>query len=344
MENIIIVHTAGVLRWDRDVNDFSADSDAIPPSLRGKFEDEPVWVAVPRTERGAEVEAAVLSITSAVRETPIHELSSQAYREHRRTLRWAGGAIATLSALLVAAVVLSMMAVIQKHHADQQARIALSRQLASTSATELSTDTRAALLLAVSAYRVNANAQTLAALMRADTANPRLVRYYDAGSAVTLLAGTSDGKMLVAGGADGRVLEWGFTDPKPNTVLKLPSAVASIGVSADGSVIAATDKQTAALRRSGQNAVSLPVPPGQSASAVAVSPSGKTAVVSRCLSKGGFCVADISDVIFDVATASPRAVHPNPDLTATYLVASSDDDLLLFDGEPGSGDALRAGR
>jgi hypothetical protein len=247
LDNLIIVHTAGVLRWDRDVNDFSADSDAIPPCLRGKFEDEPVWVAVPRTEGGADVEAAVLSITAAVREASIHELSSRAYREHRRTLRWAGGAIATLSLLLVAAVALSMVAVVQKRHADQQARIALSRQLASTSATELSTDARAALLLAVSAYRINANAQTLAALMRADTANPRLVRYYDAGSTVTLLAGSSDGKTLVAGGADGRVLTWSFTDPKPTTVIKLSSAIASIGVSGDGSVIAATDKHTAAL-------------------------------------------------------------------------------------------------
>jgi WD40 repeat protein len=338
LDDVIIVHTAGVLRWDRDVNDFSADSDAIPPCLRGKFEDEPVWVAVPRTEGGADVEAAVLSITSAVRETSIHELSSHAYREHRRTLRWAGGAIATLSLLLVVAVALSMVAVIQKRHADQQARIALSRQLASMSATELSTDARAALLLAVSAYRIDANAQTLAALMRADTANPRLMRYYDAGSTVTLLGGSSDGKTLVAGGADGRVLRWSFTDPKPTTVIKLSSAIASIGVSGDGSVIAATDKHNAALWRSGHDAVPLPVPPGQTANAVAVSPSGQTAVVSRCSSDGRFCVADAShavvdasDVIFDVATVSQRAVHRNPDFAATYLVASSDDDLLLFD-------------
>ena len=237
------------------------------------------------------------------------------------------------------AVVLSMLAVVQKRHADQQARIALSRQLASTSVTELSTDARAALLLAVSAYRIDANAQTFAALMRADTANPRLVRYYDAGSTVTLLGGSSDGKTLVAGGADGRVLRWGFTDPKPTTVIKLSSAIASIGVSGDGSVIAATDKHSAALWRSGHDAVPLPVPSGQTANAVAVSPSGQTAVVSRCLSHGGFCafdasyvVVDASDAIFDVATASQRAVHRNSDLVATSLVWSSDDDLLLFDG------------
>ena len=61
LDNLIIVHTAGVLRWDRDVKDFSDDSNAIPPCLRGKFNDEPVWATVPRTGQGADVEAAVLS-------------------------------------------------------------------------------------------------------------------------------------------------------------------------------------------------------------------------------------------------------------------------------------------
>ena len=331
LDNLIIVHTAGVLRWDRDVNDFSDDSNAIPPCLRGKFNDEPVWATVPRTGQGADVEAAVLSITSAVRETPIHELSSQAYREHRRTLRWAGGAIATLSLLLVAAVVLSVVAAVQKRHADDQARIALSRQLAATSATELSINPRVALLLAASAYRIDANPQTFAALMQADTANPQLVRYFDAGGAVTRLGASGDGKTLVAGLADGHVLRWPISDPEPATVIKLSSAITSIAVSTDASAIAAADNHTAALWRSGHDEVSLPVPDGRSANAVAVSPSGKTAVVNGCFSRPPLC-EDASDVIFDVATASQRAVRGSSDMVASYLVASSDDDLLLFSG------------
>jgi WD40 repeat protein len=331
LDNVIIVHTAGVLSWDRDAADFSAESTAIPPCLRGKFDDEPVWTTVPRSDRSAGVDAAVLSITSAVRQTPIHELSSQAYREHRRTLRWAGSAIAMLSLLLVAALVLSVVAVVQRRHAVEEARIALSRQLASTSTTLLSTNPRAAMLVAVSAYRTDANPQTLAALMRADTANPRLVRYFSAGSPVTELSGSGDGKTLVAGLSDGRVVRWGLGDSQPTTIIKLSSAIASVGVSADASVIAASDKSAAALWRSGQNTVPLPTPAGQSANAVTVSPSGKTAVVNGYLPHA--FEGEQSSTVFDVATVSRRAVRPTAgsDMLIAYLVASSDDDLLLFD-------------
>jgi hypothetical protein len=346
LDNMIIVHTAGVLRWDRDTNDFSADSDAIPPCLRGKFSEEPVWSTALRTGERTDVEATVLGITSAVRQTSIHELSSQAYREHRRTLRWAGGAIATLSLLLVAAVALSFVAVVQKRHADEQARVALSRQLASTSATELSINPRAALLLAASAYRINPNPQTFAALMRADTANPQLVRYFDAGGTVNQLAASGDGKTLVAGLADGRVIRWLLSDPTPATVIQLPSPVKSVALSADASVIAAADSHSAVLWRSDHDAVPLPLPSGLSVRAVAVSPSGNTAVIDGCVLREQRCKS-ASDVIVDAATARQRTAYAG---TASidpvtgrasgfftpegfYLVASSDDDLLLFDSQ-----------
>lgn len=336
LDNVIIVHTAGDLSWDRDSADFSAGSTAIPPCLRGKFDDEPVWTTVPRSDRSPNVEAAVLSITSAVRQTPIHELSSQAYREHRRTLRWAGSAIAMLSLLLVAALVLSVVAVVQRRHADEQARIALSRQLASTATTLLSTNPRAAMLVAVSAYRTDANPQTLAALMRADTENPRLVRYFSADSPVTELTGSGDGKTLVAGLSDGRVVRWGLGDSQPTTAMKLSSPIASLGVSADASVIVASDKSTAALWRSGQNAVSLKVPAGQSANAVTVSPSGRTAVVDGYFPRA--FEGEHSETIVDVAAASPSAVHPisGSEIDVSYLVTRSDDDLLLLDAGYGT--------
>ena len=225
LDNLIIVHTAGHLGWDRQLWDFSPQSTALPPRLRGVFTDEPVWVTVPRDDHGPNVERAVLNITSAVRQMPIHELSSQAYREHRRTIRWARGAIATLSLLLVAALVLSFLALTQKRHADEQARIALSRQLAATSTTNLSTNPRAALLMAASAYRINANSQTFAALMRADTSNPKLVRYFGVDAPVSVLDGSGDGKTIVAGLDDGRVVRWSTADSEPTTVMKLSAAI-----------------------------------------------------------------------------------------------------------------------
>ncbi|MDT5011023.1 MAG: hypothetical protein QOH57_2640, partial [Mycobacterium sp.] len=141
LENLIIVHTSGVLRWDRGLDDFSADSDAIPACLRGKFEDEPVWETIPREDPGPAVEKAALSIAAAVRQMPIHELSSAAFKEHRRALRWAAAAIAILSVLLVAAVVLSFVAVIASQRATTRYREATALRLV-TEAQGMLSDTR----------------------------------------------------------------------------------------------------------------------------------------------------------------------------------------------------------
>ena len=335
LDNLIIVHTAGHLGWDRQLWDFSPQSTALPPRLRGVFTDEPVWVTVPRDDHGPNVERAVLNITSAVRQMPIHELSSQAYREHRRSIRWARGAIATLSLLLVAALVLSFLALTQKRHADEQAKIALSRQLAATSTTNMSTNPRAALLMAASAYRINANSQTLAALMRADASNPKLVRYFGVDAPVSVLDGSGDGKTIVAGLDDGRVVRWSTADSEPTTVMKLSAATTSLDVSGDASVIVASDDSTADLWRSGQDSVNLPFPEGQNATAVTVSPSGRTAVIHGGAEAFG---GPESNIVFDVATARQRAFHREDKSTleiTSDLVAASDDELLLFDGDYG---------
>ncbi|WP_026306719.1 toll/interleukin-1 receptor domain-containing protein [Smaragdicoccus niigatensis] len=327
LDNLIIVNTAGVLRWDREIGDFSSDSNAIPPSLRGKFADEPVWVSVPRSDHGPNVDAAVLSIAAAVRQMPVHELSSKAYIEHRRTLRWAGGALVGLSVLLVGALVATVVAVIQKGHADTQSRISLARQLAATSVTELSTNPRAAMLLAVSAYKIDPNPQTLAALMRVNTANPYLVRYLDAGGRIVQLVGSSDGTAIVAGLADGRVMRWHIGDPAPRTLLKLPDAVTSLAVSADASVVAAAGRTSVFLWRSGVPTANLPALHGDRISAVAVSPSGEFVAINSC------CTSRTNGTVevLDTSQKTPEAQfsYSSEDMNSGHLVAT-DHDLLSF--------------
>ncbi|GAA0236490.1 TIR domain-containing protein [Cryptosporangium japonicum] len=44
VDRLIIVHTGGTLRWDKDRSDFSPDSNALPPALRGRYRSEPLWV------------------------------------------------------------------------------------------------------------------------------------------------------------------------------------------------------------------------------------------------------------------------------------------------------------
>ena len=210
----------------------------------------------------------------------------------------------------------------------------------------MSINPRAALLLAASAYRVNPNSQTFAALMRADTANPQLVRYLDAGNTVNQLVASADGKTVVAGLDDGRVIRWALSDPTPATVIRLPSPIKSVGLSADASVIAAADSHSAVLWPCRHDAVSLPMPSGLRMRAVAVSPSGNTVVIDGCSLQEGRC-AKASDFVVDATTASQRAAYDSPALIdpvtgrasgffspdSLYLIASSDDDLLLLDSQ-----------
>jgi WD40 repeat protein len=108
--SIFIVKTDGTLNWDDAVGCFSADSTAIASFLRDKFDREPVWATVPQEDPGTSLEDAAVSIASKIRGIDYHEQASQAFREHRRTMLWARRAIASLSVLLVAALVLSVIA------------------------------------------------------------------------------------------------------------------------------------------------------------------------------------------------------------------------------------------
>ena len=339
IDNLIIVHTAGRLSWDRQLRDFAADSDALPPCLRGAFAEEPVWVSVPRNDPGADLEKAVLNVTSAVREVPIHELSSQAYREHRRTIRWATGAIAALSLLLVAALVLSFVAFTQKRHADQQARIALARQLAATSIASLSSNPRAAMMLAASGFHIDPSSQTFTALMRADTANPKLVRYVGVDQPVSALQGSRGGHVVVAGLLDGSVTRWNVAEQEPHRVIKLPQKVTSVATNSDGSVVVASDGTVASLWRSGGDPVGLPIREHQKVSAVTVSPSGLTVALHAYDEAGG----EQSNLVFKGSKAESLKFHRDEgsDATTSDLVAANDDELLRFREEDGSWDRRR---
>ena len=153
---------------------------------------------------------------------------------------------------------------------------------------------------------------------------------------------SGDGSTTVAGLADGRVLRWTFADPHPHLIFRLHGQVTSLAVDRTGSVIAASDGADAKLWRDGRTVVRLSVPAGQRAGVVAVSPSGRTVVLSGVLPvKRGvpstFGVESI--VIFSVPRMTVMSVHRNPwnsfswsGLTSTnYIVAPSDDQVVLFD-------------
>ena len=268
LENLIIVHTAGTLAWDRDRKDFAADSTAIPTCLRGRFDDEPVWETVSREDPGTAIEKATLSIAAAIRQMPIHELSSVAFKEHRRTLRWARGAIAVLSVLLVTAIVAAVVAVVQFNRAAQESNRATQESLRATmryhEATALRLVTEAEAMLADNQSGTDAQAfkQILAARAIAPSFQIDGALYTAAAARVNTggivempypvysLAVNPDRTTLATGSADGtiRLFDISGVTRVTATMKAHTTSVWSLAFSPDGEILAAaSDDKTVSL-------------------------------------------------------------------------------------------------
>jgi hypothetical protein len=148
---------------------------------------------------------------------------------------------ATLTALLLAAVVASIVPVDQRNAARTEARIATARELAALSTTLLDTHLDVAQLLAAAAYRTDRDPQTENALLRAAAASPYLVRFLQARATVTALASSSDGKSLVAGTIDGHLVWFDLVTGRHEEVHATTKGITALSVSADGRAVAAAD-------------------------------------------------------------------------------------------------------
>ncbi len=120
---IIPVLTEGDLLW----KDGEIVSDAAPPALRRAFSQEPRWVDLrfARSDeqldlKNPQFSAAVADIASAVRGVPKDELASEEVRQHRRTVRTAWAAAASLFALAVFATGAAFLALDRQAEAESQ--------------------------------------------------------------------------------------------------------------------------------------------------------------------------------------------------------------------------------
>lgn len=346
--HLLIALADGEIRWAPDRQDFAWEhTNALPTALSGYFSSgEPLWVDV-RPYRDAEPSLDDPRFADAVATlaAPVHgigkaELISEDVRAHRTFTRIRAGAIAALSVLLVLAVAAASIAVVQRNEARNQARISLSKQLAATADSLLATNLRAALQLAVAAYRTDPSPQTMSTLIHANLATPKLVRYLSADATIADAVGSADGKTIVAGLSGGRVIRWNSGGPDvAASVGTLDKSIDSLAVSADGSAIVAADGSEATLWRTGHAPTEVNT---QDADAVGIAPSGRTAVVH---SGGAGSRATQSLTILDVASAT-TVVRDDPlaknDLTETRTITvTSDDEVLLFDDAYGDWDHRR---
>ncbi|MET8335791.1 TIR domain-containing protein [Streptosporangium canum] len=244
-QRLLLVSTGGGLVWDQDTGDWAADA-VVPSVLRGVLAEEPMWVELSDvwSAHGEWLEIPderVAAIAAPLRGVDKDELYGEHLRLHRRTRRAVWSVVIILMVLVVLTVTGAVVALDQRDEARTQARLATSRLLAAEAVANLGTRFDLAQLLAVEGYRMDPNPQTRAALFQTVSANPRLVRCLHAGGAITALATSADGNVIVAGTAAGTVVRWNLKDGTRTETRIGDRAISDVAAGLDGRTVAVAD-------------------------------------------------------------------------------------------------------
>ena len=143
LDTLLIAVTEGDLLWDDAADDFAwDDATPLPPSLKGKFRNEPKWIDL-RTHRDAPdareakfIDAGA-DLAAAIHGLPKEDLLSQELRQHKRALTLAWSAAAVLLAL-------TGVAGWQWAEADSARRAAIASEKVATDQKEIAETQRAA--------------------------------------------------------------------------------------------------------------------------------------------------------------------------------------------------------
>ena len=273
------------------------------------LEESQRWVASDRDRgfllRGKELAAAEdwLGTRSERREprpTPDQIAFIQASRsDATRRQRLLIGAV---SAAAVIAIVLGVVALIQRNTAVDREQTARSRELAATAETRRATDPEAAVRLAAEGIGVKGTAQSEIALRRAIAASPVIARFGSAGDEVDSAGITPDGRTVVAARRDGLVRAFAVADGATRWSWQGAQGLQSVVVAGRGDEVAVGQGPDVQVLRVSDGAL-LAVP---YASGLARIWDGRTGALLHVLRGHG---ASVDDVAIDpagewVATAS----------------------------------------
>lgn len=288
-ERILLVLDEGEILWDAAAGDFDwSRASAVNPALSKAYREEPRWVDLSWFELEGSLGASdprfperVADLAAAIRFQERDELVGENVRERRRALRLLRGGVIALSALLVASLVATVIAVVNGNAAAEQARIALARQLAAQAITLSETDLQTASLLAVEAQRMHDDAQTRAALFQLATASPALVRSLPAGARIEATAISADGTVFTAD-AEGAVVRWEGAERVDLAELNSPAYSISVSDDGDHVAVATSDDTVRVVTPDGGIELTVPPPSGdqQGATLAALSPDAEYLAVT----------------------------------------------------------------
>lgn len=343
-ETFMIALTDGEIAWSGGDFDWEKTT-ALPLSLRSYFPAEPIWedfrsirAEDDRTLRNSEFRSAVASLAAQPRGIPKDQLDSAEVRSHRITVAVRRALITGLVVALVVAVALGTGFLFQRNDARHQRDVASAR-LASVRADNLiDSDVRSALLLAVAGYQMNPSPEAYSTLLRANLTSPHLRGYLKAGSPITAIETSGDGRTVLAALADGRVMRWSEGEQALTALDQLNGAAGSVATNNDGSVIMGAGTSGIRLWRKDGGAATIDVGSGSGAK-VSVSPSGRSAIVSVA---AGWNKMSFS--LIDVASGSVRSRFDKPeDNTPGWdkVLLTSDEEVFVMDTGRGHGQRLR---
>jgi WD40 repeat protein len=240
-ERILLVATTPGLRWDQALGDWAADA-PVPAALRGVFTQEPRvadLAGVARADRRLRLpEDRVADVAAPVRGTTKDELIGDHLRERRRSRRLVSGAVTGLIVLTVAAVAASVLAVGQRNAARDQARVALSRELAARATADLPGNPEEGLSLALRAVRINPDESAEQAL-RLALAQDRLRMVIRSGTGSATVAAWNAARAQVAVTAPhDSVALWNTATGRLSQVLSTARGVTQILYAPDGARLA----------------------------------------------------------------------------------------------------------
>ncbi|MFB9902824.1 nSTAND1 domain-containing NTPase [Allokutzneria oryzae] len=179
--------------------------------------------------RGARLQAA-----PAPKSTVEDEFLTEASRAERRRLRARRLAVAALVVMLVAAVTGVGLALREASASRQQAREALSRQLAADSTGVFSTDQRSAQLHALAAWRTEQTIEARGAVIGQEL-NSTVGKLIGHNSLLGEVALTADGGTAATAGSDGVVMLWDTrTREIRHKLMVSDTAVGDVAFSPDG--------------------------------------------------------------------------------------------------------------
>jgi len=285
---LFLALTEGTLEWDDVRGDFDpARTTALPPSLHGAFDAEPLWIDFTgvREDRPFARDPLFLdgaaSLAAAIRGVDKDGLIGEDVRQRRRTRQLVVGAITVVALLAIAATIAAIMALVQRDHANERARLALSRQYAAQSVAALDVDPERSVVLAARAARTAPTDEADGALRRA-LRTSRLRSVVDAGAGVQDVDAATAAPVVAAALANGGVRVWNTEDEAQARTFRVGGGrTLGVGLSRDGSRVLGVSPSRAVVWPTDGDETPLAELPTTRVLSGALSPDGTTAATGH---------------------------------------------------------------